>query len=138
MDRFKFRVWNYSRQIMEHADLQIRYMQEKGIYSYDENFHMMQCTGIKDCQGELIYEADVIALEEEDRYGERTWSGKYYVYWAEVEWAFQDECGDGYTFCDLYLDPDTFKIIGNICQDEYKELREGFIKLKKGELNATQ
>lgn len=138
MDRFKFRVWNKFHSKMEYIDLHDAILIEKKVYAYDPRMPIMQCTGIKDHKGESIYEADVISLGQEDRHGEIIWTEKYYVYWAEVEWAVQDEYGEGYTFCDLYLDPPPFKIIGNIYQDEYKELREKFIKLKKGELNATQ
>ena len=80
-DRFKFRVWdretkqwkgNYQDEIMPQCNLRCD-TGEIDIINKDyarDSFIVMQCTGLEDKNGDLIYEGDIVQIPDDyDLYG---------------------------------------------------------------------
>ena len=124
--RFKFRVWNKEEKVMHYdAEQTYDFMTGKpvickesfGELLEDKNYIVMQCTGLKDKNGKLIYEGDLLKT----RFGLIL-----KVYWREQSAMFWLETLDGvipFTFyAKQQLDGDLMEIIGNVYEN--KELVE--------------
>lgn len=90
MDRFKFRIWDIKTKAMRN----VWAITPFGVVVNDlktENYKIplndsiiMQCTGLKDKNGKLIYEGDVVTYEWLTPLG-KVWrnDGKYIVEWSD-------------------------------------------------------
>lgn len=105
-DRFKFRAWQKSRKRYLYDFEEDEYFGDALI---DDDMVVEQCTGLKDKNGKLIYEGDILCLASE------TDKDEYVVNWYEhnAQLSLDVLNGRGQTDFDIigsnYLD-----IIGNI------------------------
>ena len=103
-DRFRFRYF--------YKPLQIMYEFQEKDYLYEfaekENYILMQCTGLKDKNGTLIYEGDIVKDDHD------AW---HYVKWVYNSWQLFPCTQNNYT---IGIVDDEIEVIGNIY--EHKEL----------------
>ncbi len=129
-DRFRFRVWNetekkYLKMAESHCD-------NVGFFlSCMEDEVLEQCTGLKDKNGRLIYEGDILRLSA--KYSQLYLNGD-----QEVEDCVYDELYAGFTpfclydsDCGIYEYPEDIEVIGNIHENpellEHSKCEGGFI-----------
>ena len=113
-DRFKFRVWNKEQQKLYFwEDLE----KSKGDNSFywcmlqaqndEKNNILMQCTGLKDKNGKLIYEGDIL---------QENWH-KYILEWGNGAYVIKDiKTGTSYMFTSG-LCIEKSEVIGNIYEN---------------------
>lgn len=131
-DRFRFRAWNKEKKIMH-------YEAEKGAaclpfyhLSKSNEFIFEQCTGLKDKNGRLIYEGDIVKAEVEEpelkavgiiTFGRYVHDLGFYLKWigapAEPRKYYPGWRADLF----YWLEDEGLEIIGNI--HENPELLEG-------------
>ena len=141
-DRFKFRAWykpNYREPIMLYdVEQTYDYMNGEpesvpadcfGVVLDVKDYIVMQCTGLKDKNGKLIYEGDIV------KYAEFDWTDFSFKDWeteiAQVVWGntydnyypafdLKDTDFDGTNaFAYLFNEGWTIEVIGNIYQDSH-------------------
>ena len=118
-DRFRFRAWDSEKLIM-HYDicslLIIAKLEDVANYKY---FTLMQCTGLKDINGKLIYEGDIC----EYKYYDYEKKYKCTIIWSDEKgrWDCKEIQNDTVIFDSLYDMMDwmvsSFKVIGNIYEN---------------------
>jgi uncharacterized phage protein (TIGR01671 family) len=127
-DRFKFRVWKGQENRMVYD---VTYLNPLILDPTikEENKHniLMQCTGLHDKNGKLIYEADLLKpLGEDDERVEIVWNEEKARFGLMIQWT--DSCywnglydetktsRDYYEFDDYYIE--NFEVIGNIYENK--------------------
>jgi uncharacterized phage protein (TIGR01671 family) len=130
-DRFKFRAWHKLSKklsnivgftILDNNVIKLGELLDSGIRVYSnadkEHLILMQCTGLKDKNCNLIFEGDIVKkIDSNDLgyYRERT---------CRVDWHKEFMCytitttlGDGYPLSDF--DSTQYEIIGNIHENSH-------------------
>lgn len=114
-DRFKFRVWNDMQKCYSADD---HYISEDGFINTIGDYVLEQCTGLKDKNGKLIYEGDIVATQSS--------SGVYYDKGVVKYGEFNCSCCDG--VYGWYFDNgdirsyEYYEVIGNIHQEECNDM----------------
>lgn len=120
-DRFKFRVWSpRKKKYLSFEEYHYQFIDDDGelfLYPEAENFGgdfgygdeiVEQCTGLKDKNGKLVFEGDIIFINGE----------KWRVIWSDEDCAFffsnLKEVYHQPIFPDFYEMASDFEVIGNI------------------------
>lgn len=118
-DRFKFRVWDkiddqyYPASAFCTSDLA----------DPDDSIVVEQCTGIRDKNGKLLYEGDIVSFQSRGLFfkGTIVWTqeevfseinlGRFHIKLLEYQ-------GCEYEFMDYSRDRDSLEVVGNVHEDE--------------------
>jgi uncharacterized phage protein (TIGR01671 family) len=120
-DRFKFRVWNEEFKKYENTFMQFNEEDCIAVKPY-ANTVIEQCTGIKDRNGKLIYEGDLIQWVKKGEIASQgvvefcNGDGAFSGSWQAVDYRPN---GCGYFLCQ-HFSP-AWKIIGNIHEMEIEK-----------------
>ncbi len=109
-DRFKFRVW-------DDIHKEMFCLEEQDVCPYNVNLyrqnHVMQCTGRKDKNSKLIFEADVIYKKGSKNYkGEKLFS---IVVWSSESAAFMISDENG--IHQMPMNSNNIEVLGNIYEN---------------------
>ena len=121
-DRFKFRVWKGQENRMVYD---VTYLNplilDPAIKEENKHNILMQCTGLKDKNGKLIYEGDIIKQDGDNfeiKYCEKC---KSYQCFGKVSWVKEKYCyaceGD-YIWSEFIEVLDKAEVIGNIYENK--------------------
>lgn len=120
-DRFRFRAWDRinDKWLSDKNCIEIGTGYLTDFYDVEQAFNrryvLMQCTGLKDKNGKLIYEGDIVKIFHISG----TMQGKLFtdvVEWNELRYRFDTEKYG------VFDEDDTYEVIGNIYEN--KELLE--------------
>ena len=120
-DRFRFRVWDIEfKKYYPASDFCIEDLQDSG-----DEIIVEQCTGLRDMNGRLIYEGDIVSFQSRGLFFEGTvvWTqeevfseinlGRFHVELLEYQ-------GCEYEFMDYSRDRDSLEVVGNIHEEVEK------------------
>ena len=116
MDRFKFRAWHEGF-IDKNIEPQMLFDERIGdclTFKRNQPVTLMQCTGLKDKNGKLIFEGDVVAGCNGSINGGEWGFEPYVIKWENKEAAFNVPLWGVEGNCDS---THWFEIIGNIHQN---------------------
>lgn len=118
MDRFKFRVWDNLQK--EYFGFNGKtYTYDLTHYLYNERTTVEQCTGLKDKNGRLIFEGDIV----QDIEYSRPTPLKYKLFWSEKAAGIRMKCISHpelkkYSNSTAEYKQNHLEIIGNIHESE--------------------
>lgn len=122
-DRFKFRAWNkLSEKFTYFDEPELQFAKREDMYLsglicplldenqklYFGNYELQQCTGLKDKNGKLIYEEDIV------KFGNELFGKPKQIEWNECHYKLKN------TFiilCDMEIKQFGLEIIGNIYEN---------------------
>ena len=107
-DRFKFRAWYSKDKEMIYFDFDLLNDESRAFYKVSiEGSEKMQCTGLKDKNGKLIYEGDIIDIGD----------GYYEDYPRYQEVKYSHGCFHPFNCSDYGHEPDEVEVLGNIYEN---------------------
>ena len=129
-NRFKFRIWHeplkqmhyndfivtatgYMAKIYQQDDYIMKFNQED--LEFDKQCILMQCTGLKDKNGKLIYEGDILKIFHVSSTGQGRLDIRYVVY--DEDKARFIFCENGYMSYITVDTDDICEVIGNIYEN---------------------
>ena len=117
-DRFKFRVWDKTEEIMVYFDgifhYKKPYTEHSSFPQYDScpHYHnlsdLMQCTGLKDKNGKLIFEGDIVKFKTE------LFGKPKQIVWDECHYILKDTY---IILCNMEIKQFGLEVIGNIYEN---------------------
>lgn len=113
-DRFKFRFWNKSRKIMEtfnNSPLTFGGL----LLGKNDNYKILSCTGLKDKNGKLIYEGDIVEFnfDTDEIKAVVSWDDKELIgFYLNTTDYFKDKYVTDYDFY-----KNDYEVIGNIYEN---------------------
>lgn len=125
MREIKFRAWDKKTKIMidlvKMTPLSVDSKLLPGVFlPFEDNWELMQYTGLKDKNGKEIYEGDTVRLGEGSK-GYETRPGKAAIIYRSAQYFAQHT--DGGWFRMGSMNPENIEVIGNIYENP--ELLEG-------------